>query len=181
VTRTVAQALKILAERTAEDPDLAQAVVFLAEAAEGPQDPLGAVPDGVRVAARRVNDRRLRDRRQLAARSALDTAEVVAIVDSISDRKGVDRRRQRGQLLAWRSGSRALHPDWQFDPRRGDTRPGLAVVLAALRASSPDPEAADALMRAPRADLDGRSLADLFASGQTDTVVRLIQAASEQS
>jgi hypothetical protein len=178
---SLAQAIKVLEERSSEDPALAEAVVFLAEEAEGPLDPFGAVPAGARVAARAVNDRRQRDQRAAAAASALDTSSVVALVRSVGDRKGVDRRRQRGQLLGWRAGARTLHPDWQFDGRRGETRPGLGGVLAALREVTPDAETADALMRAPRDDLDGRSLASLFAAGQVQTVVRLIQASAEQS
>ena len=79
------------------------------------------------------------------------------------------------------SRARTLHPAWQFDARRGDTRPGLQAVLAALSEVAPDPHAADALMRARREDLDGRTLADLLAAGQDETVVRLLRAAQDQS
>ena len=103
------------------------------------------------------------------------------LVRSISDRKGVDRRRRRGQLLGWRAGSRTLHPAWQFDPRRGETRSGLPAVLDALSEVAPDPEAADALMTAAREDLGGRTLADLLAAGRVETVVRLVRAAGDQS
>lgn len=178
---SVARAIRVLEERSGEDPALAEAVMFLADEAEGPTDPFAPVPGGVRAAARIVNERRQRERREAAAASALDTASVVALVRSIADRKGVDRRRQRGQLLGWRCGARTLHPDWQFDARRGDTRRGLGAVLAAMRDVTPDAEAGDSLMRAPRDDLDGRSLADLFAAGRVHTIVRLIQASAEQS
>ena len=181
MTLTMARALKILEERAEDDPDLAEAVLFRDEEAGNGADPFREPPAGALRAARLLNERRLRERQEAAARAALDTAEVVALIRSISDRKGVDRRRQRGQLLAWRVGSRMLHPDWQFDARRGDTRPGLAQVLAALSELTPDAEAADAVMRTPRVDLDGQSLADLFAAGRVETVVRLIRAAAEQS
>ena len=46
---------------------------------------------------------------------------------------------------------------------------------------APDPLVADGLMTVPRADLDGESLADWFARGRTETVVRLILAAGDQS
>jgi hypothetical protein len=95
--------------------------------------------------------------------------------------QGVDRRRHRGQLLGWRSGARTLHPDWQFDRRQGDTRPGLGLVLSVLSEIVSDPEEADALMRATREDLDGKSLADLFGSGKVETVVRLLRSSSVQS
>ena len=181
MTLTMARALKILEEKAEGDPDLAEAVLFLAEEAQDREDPFREPPSGALRAARALNERRFQERRDAAAGAALDTAEVVAFIRSISDRKGVDRRRQRGQLLAWRAGARMLHPDWQFDARRGDTRPGLAQVVAALAELTPDAEVADAVMRAPREDLDGHSLAELFAGGRVDTVVRLIRAAAEQS
>ena len=54
-------------------------------------------------------------------------------------------------------------------------------AVDALSEVAPDPQAADALMRAPREDLDGRTLADLLASGQIETVLRLVRAARDQS
>jgi hypothetical protein len=181
MTTTLAHAIKVLEKRTGEDRALAEAVVFMAEEADGPDDPFGNVPEGALGMARLVNDRRLRQRREAAASAALDTPAVVALLRSISDRKGVDRRRKRGRLLGWRVGTRTLHPAWQFDPRRGETRPGLDLVLDALFEVCPDPEAADALMREARGDLGGRSLADLFAAGRVETVSRLIRAAMDQS
>jgi hypothetical protein len=83
--------------------------------------------------------------------------------------------------MGWRAGRRTLHPEWQFDRRRGDTRPGLERVLAAFREVALDPIGANALMTTPRDDLDGETLADLFARGQIETVVRLILAAGDQS
>lgn len=178
---TVTRAIKVLEERVGHDPALAEAVVFLAGGVEGPDDPFASPGGGVTAAARVVNERRQRERREARAAGALDTAEVVAVIDSISDRKGVDRRRRRGQLLGWRVGARTLHPPWQFDRRLGETRPGLTAVLAALREVAPDPRVGDALMSTPRDDLDGRTLADLFAAGRVDTVMRLVRAAGDQS
>ena len=178
---TVANAIKVLEERSSQDAALAEAVVFLAADAQGPEDPFERPATSVLRAATLVNERRQRERREEAAAAALATADVVDLVRSISDRKGVDRRRRRGQLLGWRAGARTLHPAWQFDPRRGDTRPGLPAVLEALFEVATDPQAADALMRAPREDLGGRTLADLLAAGQNETVVRLVRAARDQS
>ncbi len=178
---SVAEAVRVLGERAADDTALAEAVVFLADAVADPDDPFGHPGLGVVAAARAVNERRQQEQREARAAGALDTAEVVELVGSISDRKGVDRRRRRGRLLGWRAGARTLHPAWQFDRRLGDTRPGLAGVVAALAEVAPDPQAANALMVSPREDLGGRSLAELFASGRVETVVRLIRAAGDQS
>jgi hypothetical protein len=181
MSTTVAQAIKVLEEQTSDDPALAEAVVFMAEEAEGPTDPFDDVTPGVLGVARVVNRRRLDERQDEATRSALDTPEVVALLRSVNDRKGVDRRRSRGQLLAWKVGGRAYHPAWQFDRRRGDTRPGLPALVGALAEVASDPHAMDALMRAPRDDLGGRTLADLFAAGRLDTVLRLVRASAEQA
>lgn len=181
MTATVSQAMRALEARVGEDDALAEAVVFLAEAVDGPADPFADPGDGVLAAARSVNDQRQRARRETAAGGALDTAEVVSLIATISDRKGVERRRRRGRLLGWRAGAQTLHPAWQFDRRLGDTRPGLLRVLAALAEVAPEARAADALMSASRPDLDGRALADLFAAGRVNTVVRLVHAAGDQS
>jgi len=173
--------MQVLEERADVDATLAEVLVFLADEAAGPDDPFDTPPDGVVGAAAAVNRRRLADRRRERVAGTLDTAEVVALMGSISDRKGVDRRRHRGQLLGWRAGSRVVHPEWQFDARRGDTRQGLPAVLEALGEVRGDPESMDDLMRAPREDLGGRTLADLLAAGRVDTVVRLVRAAGDQS
>ena len=177
----MAQALKVLELRTDEDQALAEAVLFLASDHDGPDDPFASVPDGVHQAARVVNQRRLRERRIAADASCLDTSQVIVVLRSVNDRKGVDRRRQRGKLLGWRSGATTLHPSWQFDRPRGDTRRGLSLVLSALSRVTADPESADALMRAPREDIGTASLAEMFASGRVETVVRLILASTDQS
>jgi hypothetical protein len=181
MTTAFANAIRVLQERATVDPDLAEAVVYMAEEVAGPDNPFADVPSGALQEAGLVNERRLRARRSAASSACLDTAEVVALLRSVNDRKGVDRRRQRGQLLGWRAGARVLHPGWQFDRRRGETKPGLPRVLAALRGVTADAEAADQLMTTPRDDLGGASLADLLASGHVETVVRLISASSEQS
>lgn len=178
---TVAEALKVLEDRARTDAALAETVLFLAGEVDGPVDPFTRPQPEVLGAARAVNLRRQQERREGLAAGALDTAQVVALISSISNRKGVDRRRRRGQLLGWRSGTRTLHPAWQFDTRRGDTRPELSRVLAALAEVAPEPRSADTLMSTPREDLEGRTLADLYAAGRVETIVRLILAAGDQS
>lgn len=178
---TLTEAIRALEDRAAEDPALAEAVRFLAVGSTGPSDPFADPGSAVRMAARTVNERRQRRRALDRMQRTLATSAVVDLIDSINDRRGVDRRRHRGQLLGWRAGRVALHPEWQFDRIRGDTRAGLDEVLAALREVTTDPIAADALMTAPRLDLDGATLADLFARGNVATVVRLVLASGDQS
>lgn len=178
---TLPQAIRVLEDKAAEDPALAEAVKFLATASTGPADPFADPGSGVLAAARAVNERRQGQRSLERMQRAVDTGGVVEIITSINDRKGVDRRRHRGQLLGWKVGRATMHPIWQFDRSRGDTRPGLERVLAALRDVTDDPIVADALMSAPRSDLGGATLADLFARGRVETTIRLILSAGDQS
>jgi hypothetical protein len=181
MTTTLAEAIRVLHDRASHDDFVAEAVVLLAEDIAEPDDPFAEPPPGLLATARRVNERRRRRRLEALQARALDTGQVVQLVTSINDRKGVDRRRRRGRLLGWRVGRETLHPEWQFDRRLGDTRPGLERVLTALGEVMPDPVAADALMTAPREDLEGGTLADVFAAGRIETVVRLILASGDQS
>ncbi|MGH9091056.1 MAG: hypothetical protein ACRDZR_06720 [Acidimicrobiales bacterium] len=178
---SVAQALRLLEQRASADAELAEALLYLADEVAGPEDPFARPSSGVLAAARRVTERRAADSAEARRTDALDTAAVVASIASVHDRRGVDRRRRRGQLLGWSHGSSTLHPAWQFDRSRGDTWPGLPKVIGALAEVAPDARAADALMRAPREDLGGHSLADLLAVGQVETIVRLVQASTDQS
>jgi hypothetical protein len=178
---TVSEAVRVLGQRATDDADLADALRYLAGDDAGPDDPFDIPDQSVLAAARRVNDRRQAARLIERRANALDTAAVVRTIASLHDRRGVDRRRRRGQLLGWTSGTTTLHPAWQFDSACGDTRPGLAQVIAALGQVTSDAQAADQLMRAPRHDLDGRNLADLFAAGRLETVLRLILTAADQS
>lgn len=181
MTTTLSEAIRVLRKHAETDPALAETVLLLAEDAAGPDEPFAEPSQAVRSAARLVNERRQRERRAALLDQTIDTAEIIELIESIQDRKGVDRRRRRGRLMGWRSGRRTLHPEWQFDRRLGDTRPGLERVLAALDEVAPDPLVAHALMTTPRDDLDGGTLADLFARGQIETVVRLILLAGDQS
>lgn len=181
MTASLAQTLRVLNERADGDDALAETLRFLAEDAAGLPQPFADPGPAVRDAARSVNQRRQRERAHALDAHTSDTSQVVDLLASISDRRGVDRRRRRGRLMGWRVGRQTLHPDWQFDRRRRETRPGLEKILAALAEVAPDSLAAHALMTNPRADLDGRTLADLFAAGRTETVLRLIHASGDQS
>jgi hypothetical protein len=181
MTTTLNEAIRVLRKRAETDPALAETVLLLAEDAAGPDEPFAEPSQAVRGAARVVNERRQSERRAALLDQTIDTADIIELIESIQDRKGVDRRRRRGRLMGWRFGRRTLHPEWQFDRRLGDTRPGLERVLAALDEVTPDPLVAHTLMTTSRDDLDGGTLADLFARGQIETVVRLILLVGDQS
>ncbi len=179
-TTTVDEALDRLRIKARENPDLAEALEFLAEGNED-GDPFADVSEGALVGLRAINRRRRVHHRGDLARRALTTSQVVALIDSISDRKAVDRRRRRGRLLGVKDGRTVLHPSWQFDPDKAEARDDLDRVLGALDAVTADPWTADATMTTPRADLDGRTVADVFADGDTDLALRLIRMAGDQS
>ena len=65
-SRALTHAFKVLEKQTGDDPALAEAVVFLAEELDGPDDPFADVPEGARLAARLISERRLRELRESA-------------------------------------------------------------------------------------------------------------------
>lgn len=180
-TDTLTQTLRRLRSKASTDQHLAEALTFLADDDEGADDPFAAVSARVADRVETINRRRIRKRRSDLRARSLTTAEVVAFVEGISDRRAVDRRRHRGRLLGVKVGNALLHPLWQFDPERADTRAGLERVLAALDEVTPGGRSADALMTAPLPDLGGRSIADVFAEGDVDLAVRLVRMSGDQS
>lgn len=161
------------------DEHVADVLEFLA--ADTVADPFAIPQPAVLAGARAINRRRQDERRAAFRARSLTTAQVVGLISSMSDRKAVDRRRRRGTLLGVRVGNETLHPEWQFDRRRGETRHGIDRVLAALREVVGDDVAADALMVADRDDLGGRSIATVFAGGDLDLALRIVGLAGDQS
>ena len=177
---TLAAVLDRLRERAESDPSLVETLEHLARA-DPVDDPFATPADDLAKLARTINQQRQVDRlTELRARS-LTTGQVVELVASVSDRKGVDRRRARGTLLGIRVGNQTLHPLWQFDLRRRDTHPGLSVVLTALSDVASDAIDADAIATAPRADGGDVSVADLLAAGRVEAAVTLVHLAGDQS
>ncbi|HEX9889540.1 MAG TPA: hypothetical protein VGA69_08700 [Nitriliruptorales bacterium] len=177
---TLAGVLDRLRERAESEPAFADTLQHLADAADV-HDPFGEPPADVRHVARQVNRQRQDARfEELAARS-LTTMQVVDLLASVSDRKGVDRRRHRATLLGILHGNRMLHPRWQFDRRRRETYQGLDELLEALRQVAADDLDADAIAVTPRADAGGSSVADLLAEGDVAGAVALAHLAGDQS
>ena len=177
---TLTTVLDRLRERAESDPSLVETLEHLADA-EPVEDPFSAPADDVARLARTINRQRQADRLAALRERSLTTGQVVELVASISDRKGVDRRRARGALLGIRAGNQMLHPEWQFDRRRQDTLPGLPLVLAALSEVAADGIDADAIATTPRVDAGGSTVADLLAAGRTEDAVALVQLAGDQS
>lgn len=168
-----------LRARAEADPGFADALQHLADAS--PSDPFAAVDADVRVAARIINRQRQAAGMTALRVRSLSTAEVVDLLDSVSDRRGVDRRRRRGTMLGIRDGNRTLHPAWQFDHRRRDTYYGLDRLITALRRVSADDIDIDAIATVARTELDGNSIADLLADGEVELAVQVANLAGDQS
>lgn len=130
-----------------------------------------------RLAATLVDDRAARDLAEFQ-RHAFTTRQVVERVVGIADRRSVAARRRRGTLMGLTVTGDTYHPDWQLVA--GRARPRLREVLEVLLpAASRDPVLADAIMRAPRDELEGASLVELYAAGRTDEVIAHLQQRGE--
>lgn len=177
---SLASTMDRLRARAEDDPALLETLEYLASSEVA--DPFDVPPDGARQLAREINQQRQRDRAAQLRQRSLTTSEVVAQVASITDRKGVDRRRKRGTLLGISGlGRQTIHPRWQFDPRRGDTHDRLGEVLDALLEVARDPIEADAIATAPQPSAGDASIADLLASGEVEEAVALARLAGDQS
>lgn len=177
---SVATVMERLRARVEEDPAFLETLEHLASFEL--VDPFDVPPDATRQLARDLNRRRHEQRTAELRQRSLTTSQVVDLVGSITDRKGVDRRRHRGTLLGIGGIDRqTLHPQWQFDTRRGNTHPGLHRLLAALRETAPDPMDADALAVAAQPGAGGASIAELLAGGEVEEAVALARLAGDQS
>lgn len=161
-------------EREREHPGfVGEVLLALAE----PDHVLDADEGHRRLAATLVDERAARDLAEFRRR-ALTTRQVVDRIVGIGDRRSVEARRRRGGLLGLTVAGDAYHPDWQL--AAGRTRPRLREVLAVLLpAAGGEPVVADVIMRAHRDELDGASLAELYAAGRTDEVLAHLQQRGE--
>jgi hypothetical protein len=181
-TAAMGAVLEKLAGHAEADEAFAEALAFLAKThLDIDDDPFAAPAEEVLTVARRMNASRLDAQRRALVGGSLTTAGFFELVETMNDRRAVDRRRHRGTLLGVKVGNTTYHPTWQFDRRAGDTRGGLPEILTALREVTTDPLAAHQLMVAPQDRMGGRSIADVFADGDIDTALALIHLAGDQS
>lgn len=181
MTATLEHDLRKVRELAQHNDSVAAAVSFLANDDAADDDPFARPPEPLLAAARHINElRRAQGDDELRARS-LTTAEVVELLDGISGRAGVDRRRKRGRLVGVPHGRTTLHPAWQFSPERRATREGLESILDALHEHTDDPATIDEIATTPQPDAGGASIADLLATGRVVLAVRLARMAGDQS
>lgn len=121
----------------------------------------GEVPDrplALRPVATRVNSQRLAGVVEEFKNGSWTTDDVLREVPRFRTRQAVHALRTRERLLGRTIGNATWFPRWQF--RDGDLRPDLGRLLEALRRFSTDAVAGDRVMRLPRAELHGRSIAE---------------------
>jgi hypothetical protein len=121
---------------------------------------VGDEPDhegGLREVASRLNESR-RESVLAEFRSGSLTADGVRRLLGLQSRQAIHQLRQRGRLIGRTLGNTTWFPAWQFTG--GALRADLPAVLERLRRFSTDAVAADRIMRLPREELDGRSLAE---------------------
>jgi hypothetical protein len=114
-------------------------------------------PGGLRVVAVRLNDVRLAAAHEEFRAGSL-TADEVRRRLGVRSRQAVHALRDRGRLMGRTFGNQTWFPAWQLDG--SGLRADLAALLGALRRFSDDAVAADRIMRLPRPELDGLSLAE---------------------
>lgn len=122
---------------------------------------VGEVPDrplALRPVAARVNSERLDGVLEEFKKGSWTTDDVLREVPRFRTRQGVHALRTRDRLIGRTIGNATWFPRWQFHD--GDVRSDLGNILEALRRFSTDAVAGDRVMRLPRKDLRGRSIAE---------------------
>lgn len=121
----------------------------------------GDTPDRVealRPIAARVNAERLRAILEEFKAGSWTTVEVLRHLRRFRSRQAVHALRARSRLVGRTIGNATWFPRWQFAD--GDLRPDLDEILAVLTEFSTDAVACDRIMRLPRSELRGRSIAE---------------------
>jgi hypothetical protein len=121
---------------------------------------VGDEPDhegGLREVASRLNESR-RGSVLSEFRAEALTADAVRRLLGLGSRQAVHALRQRDRLLGRTLGNNTFFPAWQF--AGGALRFDLPDLLERLRRYSVDAVAADRVMRLPREELDGHSIAE---------------------
>lgn len=121
----------------------------------------GEVPDRVsmlRPIAERVNAERRQAALDEFKAGAWTTEDVLRNIRRFRSRQAVHALRARERLVGRTIGNATWFPRWQFSA--GDLRHELSTLLDALSQFSNDAVACDRVMRVPRPELNGRSIAE---------------------
>ena len=162
-----AELLERVAARLAEDPQHVGPVLRLI--ADPDHTPRRTT---LSQQAQELNLQRLTAVRTELTEHALRGEQVRDLLGGIS-RQALHQRVRAGRLLALHLANTSWFPRWQFDAE-GRPRAELKLLLPVLPR---DAVAADRLMRAPVAELGGRSPAELLAAGETELAVHYARTA----
>jgi hypothetical protein len=163
--------LTAVRRRLADEPDrVLPTLRLLAD----PDAMIAADDDSSIALAKTLNAHRIVARlRELRARS-YTTEDVRGLLGGIS-RQAVSQRVAKGRLMAIQISGKAYFPGWQFVDRGTVDR--LPQILAAHRDAGRDVLAADAVMRNPITEEDGRTPAELAAAGDTGRALHYLRIA----
>jgi len=163
--------LAAVRRRLDEDPDRILPTLRLLADPDALADPSD---ETTRELARTLNAyREATALRELRARS-YTTGDVAELLGGVS-RQAVSARVAKGRLMSIEISGRSYFPSWQFV----DGRPvkGLADVIAALTEDDGDVLVADAVMRRPLPEEEGRTPAELLAAGDVERALHYIRIA----
>jgi hypothetical protein len=129
--------------------------------------------EGTASLAVRLNADRVADRLRRVRTHSLPTADVRKLLGGVS-RQAVSLRAAANRLLAIDISGHSYFPDWQFGPQ--GVVPGVPDTVTALAERGLRGLAADALMRTPLPEEDGRTPADLLAAGDLGRTLHYVSA-----
>lgn len=131
----------------------------------------------LRTVASRLNDARLAAAHDEFRSAALSTEDVMQRLH-LRSRQAVHALRDRGRLVGRTFGNVTLFPAWQFDGPA--LRADLHAILETLARFTTDTVACDRVMRVPRPELGGASLAEsLDVPGRRELAWALLQRLGE--
>ncbi len=120
------------------------------------------LPDELRTVGSALNEARRSHALEEFLAGAVATDEVIELLPSIGTRQGVHRLRKAGRLWGRTVGNATWFPAWQFSS--DGLRDDLAAVLERIARFTVDVVAADRIMRLPREELGGRTIAEALDS-----------------
>lgn len=112
----------------------------------------------LRPLADRLNSARRAQAVEEFMAGAVSTEGVIARLPSITTRQGVHRLRKAGRLWGRTIGNATWFPVWQFST--GGLRDDLGEILDRIAAFTTDVVAADRIMRLPRPEFAGATIAE---------------------
>jgi hypothetical protein len=103
---------------------------------------------------------------------SLTTKQACALLD-VSTPQAVHQIRERGKLLGRTVGKATYYPAWQFTDV--GLREDLPRIIAAITAFTTDAVAADRILRLPRQEFDGKSIAETLDDAMAEDAWQILR------